>query len=378
MAKRKKPAKAGGKGASHAGGSEKEGAGKKVPPGMPKPASSGAEKNSMKGGLLPKGPKVMPEKETTLAIVVFLIALAVFLFIFSAQESRLSDYIFDSHAYYMYFLDGGEEQELFAQMDEAGVGKAVLLGSEVKKWWAGNIKEATVHYTDPFSREYYFEDSDELLAELYWGLPEERRARVYPFASAFESSELGAVVYLEDTFTKRPYFCGIGEVALGNYSESRPVFSFAEKYRLPVLIEYEIKEGDAQALEDALAAHPDVPFILANAGMGEEPETGHVEELRLLLSAHDNLYPAISWKVLSSGIYKGGKLQEQWVYLIEDYPGRFVVGSGVIADFEEYETIMGQYDLLWNSLGDETVERVKRQNMDRVFSKVKEYCVKEE
>ncbi|GEM_PF-1934645 len=374
MPRKKRPAKAGGKGASQAGGSNTPEAAKNASPG----AGSGGPETTMKGGLLPKGPKIIPEKETTFAIVVFLIALAVFLFIFSAQESRLSDYTFDSHAYYMYFLDGGEEQELFAQMDEAGVGKAVLLGSEVKKWWAGNIKEATVHYTDPFSREYYFEDSDELLAELYWGLPEEKRARIYPFASAFESEGLDSVVYLEDTFTKRPYFCGIGEVALGNYSEARPIFSFAEKYRLPVLVEYEIGEGDAHALEEALAAHPDVPVILANAGMGDEPGTAHAEGLRLLLAGHGNLYPAISWKVLSSGIYKGGKVQEQWTYLIEDYPDRFVVGSGVIADFGEYETIMGQYDLLWNSLGDETVERVKRQNMGRIFSRVKEYCAKEE
>jgi hypothetical protein len=88
----------------------------------------------------------------------------------------------------------------------------------------------------------------------------------------------------------------------------------------------------------------------------------HPDILRRLLHQYANLSIDLSWVIFEQEIAPGGTLDRRWVNLIEDYPGRFVIGSDT-GDFSaQYAAIVQRTYVLLDALRPETARKVAHDN----------------
>ncbi len=81
-----------------------------------------------------------------------------------------------------------------------------------------------------------------------------------------------------------------------------------------------------------------------------------------MLSQYPNLTVDSSWVIVEQEIVPGGALDHNRVSLIEEYPGRFVIGSDASAFFDQYKATLQRYDALLDALKPETARKVARDN----------------
>jgi predicted TIM-barrel fold metal-dependent hydrolase len=116
-------------------------------------------------------------------------------------------------------------------------------------------------------------------------------------------------------------------------------------------------------IESAIKAHPDTRIIWAHAGISRRiviPD--HTEILRRMLAAYPNLTVDLSWVIFDQEIAPGGVLDPRWPALIEEYPGRFVIGSDIVGFVTEYKPTIQRYYLLLDALKPETARKVAHDN----------------
>ena len=276
-------------------------------------------------------------------------------------------------------------EALLKAMDDTGVAESVVLGMPlVKKWDEGDERRPT-YYLENDSATYWYSATDFLVARAVLDLPKAKQARLHPFICGFNAADRNAVDHVERMLALYPNFWqGIGEVFLrhddltaltygdvprANSSAFGRLLDVAAARDLPVLVHTNIGPAWREQpdylgeIESALRTHPKTRVIWAHAGISRRIViANHTEILRRMLAQYSNLTVDLSWVIFEQEIAPGGVLERKWVNLIEEYPGRFVIGSDVSAVFDQYKATLERYYVLLDALKQETARKVAHDN----------------
>ncbi|MBY6199581.1 amidohydrolase family protein [Vibrio hangzhouensis] len=288
-----------------------------------------------------------------------------------------------------YFQRSEGAHTLIQNMDELNIDHAYVMGLPViKKWHVSAPKSPRFVYGDD-SPVYYYSHTDELIARQIEALPSSSQARLHPFISGFNTTDMNAAEHIERELRYRPDFWqGIGEVITrhdhltaltadekprANHPALQKVYQLAGRYGLPVLLHTNItsqREDNPlylQELEQALVDNPDTRFLWAHAGTTSTlTRTVKMKFLYQtvsdLLSEHDNLYILASWTLIDV-MMPEGQLDTRWIGLIEAYPDRFMIGSDVVGRFGYQNTALSTWHPVLNALPKTIANKMAYQNM---------------
>ena len=121
--------------------------------------------------------------------------------------------------------------------------------------------------------------------------------------------------------------------------------------------------GPRTAFERLLSHNEKALIIWAHAGISRRIVIAdHTDILRRLLHQYANLSIDLSWVIFEQEIAPSGTLDRRWVKLIEEYPGRFTIGSDT-GDFSaQYAAIVQRTYVLLDALTPETARKVAHDN----------------
>ena len=208
---------------------------------------------------------------------------------------------------------------------------------------------------------------------------------MHPFICGFNVADRNAVDHVERMLALYPnLWQGIGEVFLrhddltaltygdvprATSSAFGRLLDLAAARDLPVLVHSNIGPAWLEQpdylgeIESAIRTHPNTRVIWAHAGISRRIViANHTDILRRMLGQYPNLTVDLSWVIFEQEIAPGGVLDRRWVSLIEEYPGRFVIGSDTGAFFEQYKLTLQRYYLLLDALKTETARKVAHDN----------------
>jgi len=248
--------------------------------------------------------------------------------------------------------------------------------------------------------------SDEnLVIEWYKKQPD----RIIPFLGMqrtildkkrFEQPDAEAEKFLQfaEDQLRTGIFKGMGEFILRQYSYSynemeapgvkisadaplmRRFLDLAVKYKVPVIIHYEIDKDSLPSLKNMLEYSRQAKIILAHNG--GRPDTA---TLQALLESYPNVFCDLAgmtgWG--EYGFVEGqytknpivdasGHLRLAWKNLFEQYPDRFVgIGIDVVHprrwDRGRYELIVGSFRTMLSDLSPQTADKISFQNAEKIF-----------
>jgi hypothetical protein len=239
-------------------------------------------------------------------------------------------------------------------------------------------------------------DADALaLAERY-------APRVAPFGGGFHTKQfvlrLGAAAWNLENADVRAYldaleadvaagrFAGIGEVhvdSTASYFTGTPpvrypadapmiqrLWSMSAAYGVPLQVHMDGSPDSVASLERLLASDRAGTLLWAHTGHYAEPPL-----LRRLLQEHPNLCAELSYRGSVSRSYtavpidRGGVLREEWRALLEEFPGRFVVGTDISwVSSTEYERHIGYWRSVLGQLTPETAAMLAYRNAERLLA----------
>jgi predicted TIM-barrel fold metal-dependent hydrolase len=294
--------------------------------------------------------------------------------------------IVDGHLHFLSFVQETDGMAAFFKaMDDTGVTESAVIGMPVvKEWDEGDAKRPT-YYLDNDSRTYWYSATDFLVARAVLDLPKERQARLHPFVCGFNSADRNAVDHVERMLALYPGFWqGIGEIFLrhddltaltyggaprATSSAFGRLLDLAAARDLPVLVHSDIGPAWSEQpeylgeIESAIRTHPGTRMIWAHAGISRRIViANHTEILRRMLGQYSNLTIDLSWVIFEQEIAPGGVLDRKWATLIEEYPGRFVIGSDTVGFFGQYKPTLQRYYLLLDALTPGTARKVAHDN----------------
>jgi hypothetical protein len=306
----------------------------------------------------------------------------------SAQEPKPAPKyaIVDGHLHFLSFVQETDGMARFlTAMDDTGVTESVVIGMPVVKKWDEGDDQRPTYYLDNDARTYWYSATDFLVARAVLDLPKEQQARLHPFICGFNSADRNAVDHVERMLALYPNFWqGIGEIFLRHddltaltYGDTPRATSIAfgrlldlaAARDLPVLVHSDIgpawleKPNFLDEIESAVRTHPKTRVIWAHAGISRRIVIpNHTDLLRRMLGQYSNLTIDLSWVIFEQEIAPGGVLDRKWASLIEEYPGRFVIGSDTVGFFDQYKPTLQRYYLLLDALKPETARKVAHDN----------------
>lgn len=297
----------------------------------------------------------------------------------------------DAHLHYVDFMQETEgAASMIKAMDDAGVKHAWVFGLPVVKKWEAQAPRRPRYYLGDEAPLYYYSATDDIVAQALLKLPASSRARLAPFISGFNPTDMNAAHHVEEVIQRYPgLWRGIGEVlsrhddltALtegetprANHPALMGVYKLAAHYRLPVLLHSNLtslREATPiylEELEEALSANPKTTFVLAHAGTSggveqrQEPLDTLPEIIRALLDRYGNLYVDLSWSVREHYLLDNQEPQKAWLKLIMDHPDRFTLGTDLVGHFSSMKKIMEEYRPLLDALPEPVALRLARDN----------------
>lgn len=298
----------------------------------------------------------------------------------------------DAQLHYVNFVQETDGMDaLFEAMDAGNIRDVAIMGLGVAKKWEESAPKEPRYYMGDEAPVYYYSATDALLAEAVQALPAERRARLHPFITGFNPTDLNAVNHIRLMLELYPgLWKGIGEILTrhddltaltkgetprANHPALMKVYELAAEENLPVLLHSNItskREREPiflEELEEALTENPDTTFIWAHAGTSAEIHR-YQERVRdlydivaALLAENDNLYIDLSWTVLETYLLDDGEPHADWVALAEQYPDRFMIGTDLVGRFGNLAENIRSFDVFLDALSDETADRVARTNL---------------
>lgn len=298
----------------------------------------------------------------------------------------------DAQLHYVNFVQETDGMDaLFEAMDAGNIRDVAIMGLGVAKKWEESAPKEPRYYMGDEAPVYYYSATDALLAEAVQALPAERRARLHPFITGFNPTDLNAVNHIRLMLELYPgLWKGIGEILTrhddltaltkgetprANHPALMKVYALAAEENLPVLLHSNItskREREPiflEELEEALTENPDTTFIWAHAGTSAEIHR-YQERVRdlydivaALLAENDNLYIDLSWTVLETYLLDDGEPHADWVALAEQYPDRFMIGTDLVGRFDNLAENIRSFDVFLDALSDEIADRVARTNL---------------
>jgi amidohydrolase family protein len=334
----------------------------------------------------------------------------------SALSARAADTyeLDDSHFHLTNYVQQGPDVHEFLKTMGTKVGRVALFGIPLQQTWSyensGNF--APTYYLHTDAPLYYYSFTDAWIASQYLSLKPDERARFDPMITGFNPADMYAVEHIQRVLRVFPgVFEGLGEftihkefvsskVAGDTASLTDPaldrIFDFAAEAGLLVLIHEDIDVPFAKLgakpeylgqMEDLLARHPKTTTIWAHMGLGRvihpvqasaqgaERNPGQFEIVELILKdpRFRHVYFDISWDEVAKYIVATPDSVQRAAALLNEFPDRFLFGTDEVAppDQDSYLKVYRQYDPLWQALRDDTRQKVRRGNYERLFDEAR-------
>jgi hypothetical protein len=280
------------------------------------------------------------------------------------------------------------------------VGRVALFGIPLQQQWSyrSDGERAPTYYLNTDAPLYYYSFTDAWIAMAYKSLTRDEQAHFDPMITGFNPSDMYAADHIRRVLQTFPgVFSGIGEFTIHKEFVSAKiagqvaalqdpaldrVLDFAAEVGLVVLIHSDMdvpfaKEGSDPAyleqMKEVLRRHPHTTIIWAHTGMGRvvrpiRNHAGHVAEI-LRDPAFSHVYFDISWDEVAKYIVASPESIQITAELIKQFPDRFLFGTDEVApsNQESYLKIYHQYLPLWALLDQETSEKVRKANYERLF-----------
>ncbi len=299
----------------------------------------------------------------------------------------------DAHLHVVDFLQKHESfEQLITQMDGANIAKSVIFGMPVVKKWADYQDNEPAYYLSDNSKCYYFSMTDEMVADLYAGLSQEKQKRLAPLICGFNPTDLNAVRHVEYLLDKHPIWKGLGEIlfrhddltnlTLGevsrpNHEAMFAVYELCQARKLPVMVhqnstsewEEDTSHLYIDELTEVLDNFPKVTFVWAHCGASRRTNLTHYTGmLENLLEKYSQLYMDISWVVYDDLICdEEGLPRKRWVELFDKFPDRFFVGSDLLGHYDDLSRSMARYNSLFKLVDKETARLMAYENANRMW-----------
>jgi len=303
--------------------------------------------------------------------------------------------IFDAHLHGVNFIQQTDGfQALLREMDKARVEKCVVFGLPVSKTWSEWENEEPNYYLSDEGRCYYYSLTDAIIAQAYIDLSAEEQKRIIPLLCGFSPVDRYAIKHIERITSLYPgVFKGIGEIlcrhddlsnltygqpARINHKALFPIFEFAARHQLPVLVHQNATSvGRSNRLSytdevvEMLDRFPKTKLVWAHCGVSRRIKIENLHEvIDRLLDKHENLYVDYSWLVFDNYICPDGKPDVNWLELTEKHGDRICLGSDIVGHFESLALGIARYTPFLDCLSEETRDRVCRLTAEKLYASV--------
>jgi len=318
----------------------------------------------------------------------------------SAVSQTISYELDDVHFHLTNYVQEGTDIHEFLKMMGNKVGRVALFGIPLQQEWSyqnsGNF--APTYYLQSDAPLYYYSFTDAYIAMVYRSLSKEEQARFDPMITGFNPTDMYAADHIRRVLKTFPgVFSGIGEFTIHKEFVSAKVagetasllnpaldriLDFAAEVGLIVLIHNDMdvpfaKAGSEPAylaqMKAVLKRHPKTKIIWAHTGLGRvvRPVTHHAATLDAILKDPEfgHVYFDISWDEVAKYLVATPGAVKISADLINRYPDRFLFGTDEVAptDQQTYLRVYHQYDPLWKLLDEETNQKVRKANYERLF-----------
>ncbi len=307
------------------------------------------------------------------------------------NETRTIQPVIDAHLHFVDFIqDTDGIERLLKAMDAGNVKKAVVFGLPVKKKWEVFEKKAPHYYLDDNSPCYYFNQTDEILADQLQKRSGDALKRFAPLICGFNPTDKYAVRDVERMLQKYPFWRGVGEVlcrhddltnltneetARVNHPALFEIYELCAARKLPVLVhqnstsvsihdEYE----HLHEFEEVLRNFPKTQIVWAHCGMSRRVfHKNYHEMVPLLLEKYRNLAVDLSWVVYDDVVCLNLEPKKHWIKAIQNYPDRFMLGSDLCGHFDHLGKTLARYNRLLEPLNPEVQRLLAWKNADRLW-----------
>jgi predicted TIM-barrel fold metal-dependent hydrolase len=322
----------------------------------------------------------------------------------SAVSQTASYELNDTHFHLTNYIQEGTDIHEFLKMMGSKVGRVALFGIPLQQQWSyqnsGNF--APAYYLQTDAPLYYYSFTDAYIAMAYRSLSKEEQARFDPMITGFNPTDMYAADHIRRVLKTFPgVFSGIGEFTIHKEFVSAKVagetasllnpaldriLDFAADVGLIVLIHNDMdvpfaKAGSEPAyltqMKAVLKRHPKTKIIWAHTGLGRvvRPVTHHAATLDAILKDPEfsHVYFDISWDEVAKYLVATPAAVKISADLINRYPDRFLFGTDEVAptDQQKYLRVYYQYDPLWKLLDEETNQKVRKANYERLFDEAR-------
>jgi len=322
----------------------------------------------------------------------------------AVSQAAVSYELNDVHFHLTNYVQEGTDIHAFLKMMGNKVGRVALFGIPLQQEWSyqNSGDFAPTYYLQTDAPLYYYSFTDAYIAMAYRSLSKEEQARFDPMITGFNPADMYAVDHIRRVLKTFPgVFSGIGEFTIHKEFVSAKVagetasllnpaldriLDFAAEVGLIVLIHNDMdvpfaKAGSEPAylaqMKAVLKRHPKTKVIWAHTGLGRvvRPVTHHAATLEAILKdpQFGHIYFDISWDEFAKYLVATPEAVKISADLINRYPDRFLFGTDEVAPTEQqkYLRIYYQYEPLWKLLNEETNQKVRKRNYERLFDEAR-------
>jgi hypothetical protein len=310
----------------------------------------------------------------------------------------------DSHFHLTNYVQEGTTISDFLKIMGDKVGRVALFGIPLQQQWSYRIDgdRDPTYYLNTDAPLYYYSFTDAWIAMAYKSLAKEQQARFDPMITGFNPTDMYAADHIRRVLQTFPgVFTGIGEFSIHKEFVSAKisgevaslqdpaldrVFDFAAEVGLVSILHNDMdvpfsKEGSPPAYLEQIKAvfrrHPNATIIWAHTGMGRivRPVKNHAATIEELLRdpAFNHVYFDISWDEVAKYLVSSPEATRVTADLINRYPDRFLFGTDEVAPTsqEKYLKVFYQYGPLWKLLTKDAVQKVRKENYERIFDQAR-------
>merc|ERR1719160_994487 len=253
----------------------------------------------------------------------------------NAEVQEIQHVTIDTHLHMLDFLQKSSgTASILEAMDGAGVAKAVLIGMPCCKKWSKDEPEKPLYYQDDNGQCYVYSYADQMVADAWLALPDDKRARFAPVMASFNPTDISSVDHVRRMWDKYPgMWRGVGEVMcrhddltmllqdnetpVVNHMAMRPIYEFCVEKDINCMVHHNAdrtaeREKDQTyeylwEVQQVLEEFPKLKLIWCHAGMSRRTfEETHAEMMDHMMTAYPNLIADISWVVWEDVICEPG------------------------------------------------------------------------
>ncbi len=319
----------------------------------------------------------------------------------SLAATKQSYELNDSHFHLTNYIQRGTDIHDFLKIMGNKVDRVALFGIPLQQQWSARVSGTEVgptYYLQSDAPLYYYSFTDAAIAMAYKSLTPAEQKRFDPMITGFNPTDMYAADHIRRVLKTFPgVFSGIGEFTIHKEFVSSKIagevasltdpaldriLDFAGDVGLVVILHNDMdsplsKEGADPVfltqMKDLLARHPKTTIIWAHMGLGRivQPVKNHAAVLESILSdpAFNHVNFDISWDQVAKYVVVSPEAVKIASDLMNKYPDRFLFGTDEVAPTtqESYLKVYGQYDPLWKSLTKEAVQKIRKENYERLF-----------